>query len=139
LHVCFVPFFYQRVELYTERTRAASFFGREPRKVGPAVRYGYGYTTRNLMANFFGREPRKVGPGWSCSSIRIRIRAARQYRYGNSEAGIWPRSAGLIFGFFGFFCSWNSVFLSQHFSQNSIFQPVSAKFQTRRHTHQGGV
>ena len=33
-------------------------------------------------------------------------------------------------GLFGFFFSRNIVFLSQQFSRNSIFQPVSAKFQT---------
>ena len=43
---------------------------------------------------------------------------------------LWPRSLVLKMACSASFFSRNSVFLSQQFSRNSIFQPVSAKFQT---------
>ena len=43
---------------------------------------------------------------------------------------LWPRSLVLNLACSAYFFSRNSVFLSQQFSRNSVFQPVSAKVQT---------
>ena len=43
---------------------------------------------------------------------------------------LWPRSLVLKMACSASFFSRNSVFLSQQFSRNSVFQPVSAKVQT---------
>ena len=50
----------------------------------------------------------------------------------------WPRSLVLNLSCSAYFFSRNSVFLSQQFSRNRVFQPVSAKIQTSQRAR-GGI